>query len=66
MAKKESKKYKKQIIILNVFNRERVIKIDLMKLIILKIKKSSLPSSIFSFNDGHLSLTNTFINKYYE
>lgn len=30
-----------------MLNREKVIKIDLMKLIILKIKKSSLPSSIF-------------------
>lgn len=36
-----------------MLNREKVIKIDLMKLIILKVKKSSLPSSIFSFKDDH-------------
>lgn len=34
-----------------MLNREKVIKIDLMKLIILK--KLSLPSSIFSFKDDH-------------
>lgn len=46
-----------------MLNREKVIKIDLMKLIILKVKKSSLPSSIFSFKNGHSNLVSTYEQK---
>lgn len=44
-----------------MLNREKVIKIDLMKLIILK--KLSLPSSIFSFKNGHSNLVSTYEQK---